>query len=116
MKSRKITALLLVFCLIIIYTPLSAFAEGGEIRTMEIVVNAGESISVWNTDIAASGVTSNTITVLIEDGTDYDMVFPEGSGTAAMLSHCQEGIDGWYTADYIKADDNAADGMLLRLY
>lgn len=115
MKSRKIVSLILTLCLIIADAPLSAFAESGEMRTMEIVINAGESISVWNTDIAASGVASNTITVLVEDGTDYDMVFPEGSGTAAMLSHCQEGIDRWNTADYIKADNSAADGMLLRL-
>lgn len=117
MKSRRITALLLVFCLIIIYMPLSAFAESGEMRTMEmeIVINAGESISVWNTDIAASGVASNTITVLVEDGTDYDIVFPEGSGTAALLSHSQTGIDAWQTSDYLKSDKNAADGMLVRL-
>ena len=85
------------------------------VRTMEIVVSEGESISVWNTDIAASGVTSNTITVLVEDGTDYDIVFPEGSEAAAMLSHYQKGIDAWQTADYLKSDKSAADGMLLRL-
>ena len=70
MKSRKIASFILTLCLIIADAPLSAFAESGEMRTMEVVINAGESISVWNTDIAASGVASNTITVLVEDGTD----------------------------------------------
>lgn len=115
MKLKKFLSLFVVIGMIMTLTPFPTFADAEETRTMEITVNAGESISVWNTNIAASGVTSNTVTVLVENGTDYDIVFPEGSGTAAMFFHYQKGIDAWNTADYIKADDSAIDGMLIRL-
>ncbi len=83
MKLKKFLSLFVVIGMILTLTPFPAIADAEETRTMEITVNAGESISVWNTNIAGSGVTSNTVTVLVENGTDYDIVFPEGSGTAA---------------------------------
>ena len=81
---KRALSLLIVLCIIIGLMPY-AYAET-DTRTMQIVINAGESIAVWNIDITASGVTSNTITVLTDDKTDYDIVFPEDSGTVAMLS------------------------------
>ncbi len=114
MKTKKTISLLLVLCLIIVYTPLSAFAESGEIRTMEIVVNAGESISVWNTDISEGGVISNKITVYSESGSDYDIVFPESADTAAAVVRRSEGLE-WETAEYIKPDKDGNIGMLVHI-
>ena len=51
MKTRRITSLLLVLCLMLVYVPLSVFAENEITRTMEIVINEGECVSVWNTAI-----------------------------------------------------------------
>ena len=113
MKTKKILSLLIAIGMIMTLSPFAAFADGEETRTMQIVVNAGETVSVWNTNIAASGITSNTITVLVEDGTSYDIMFPEAEGTAAALSYYTVGIDAWQTPEYIKADIMDACGMLV---
>ena len=107
----RMLCLLLVLCMTAALAPFAAFAEE-ETRTMRFAVNAGQSIAVWNDDIAASGVTSNKITVQVDEGTYYDAVFPESSDTAAALSYHSEGLL-WETSDYVKTDVRTGDGMLI---
>ena len=111
---RRILCLLLVLCMACALAPFEALAVGEKITyTMQKVVKTGESVAVWNDDIAASGVTSNKITVQITEGSNYDIVFPENASAAGALSHYTAGIDVWETDAYIKAEAAAGDGMLV---
>ncbi len=119
MKLQKPISLILALVLLFSIVPLQAAAQtesaGSQTVTKQTTVNAGESVSVWNTDIAQNAVDSNKITVQAAEGSSYDVVFAEDSGTAAALAYYMESFT-WETADYIRPDKDAEDGMLVSLF
>ena len=88
--------------------------RGGKIAG-QITLNAGEGVSVWNTDIAANNVESNRIVVQAAEGSSYDAVFAQDAETAAALAYCSQSFE-YETSDYIKPVASAADGMLVWIY
>ena len=89
--------------------------ERSETVAGQITVSADEGVSVWNTDIAQNAVALNRIVVQATNGSSYDAVFAQDSKTAAALAYCTESFE-YETADYIKPDKDAADGMLIWIY
>ena len=86
-----------------------------ETRSAHVTVNEGQSIAVWNDDIAGGCVQSNRFIVQAGENTVYDCVFAQDSETAAVLSFCSESFE-YETADYIPPDRDGNDGMLVWIY
>ena len=116
MKLKRTLSLILTLVMLAALAPTAAFADDtSTLSSKYVTVNAGEGVSVWNTDISNGGVTSNRIIVHASDDAVYDAVFPEDAGTAAALAYCSESFE-YMTADYIKPDKDGNDGMLVWVY
>ena len=75
MKIKRLFCILLILCFALGLAPVAAHAWKGE-YFMTILVQAGESIAVFNENIIRSGITSNEIFVTASRDADYDIVFP----------------------------------------
>ncbi len=116
MKLKRTLSILLSLVMMLGMLPFAAFSDSrGVVQSYSsyyFTVNEGESIAVWETDVASSNK-SNYINVEITDDASYDIVFPEDDDTLAALAFYQYGINNWSTHDLFVPDATANKGMLL---
>ncbi|MBQ9544024.1 MAG: dockerin type I repeat-containing protein [Clostridia bacterium] len=115
MRFKK--AFSLILAALMTFSP-AAFGAGADAAEREIksaiIVNAGESVAVWNTDIAQNGVDRNSVRLTATGNVSFDVIFAEETGIATAFTDCT--VNNCFvreTRGYISAGADGNEGMLV---